>query len=568
MVEKFLKVNKNEIIFAAILIGVLAFVIAVNLGGELLNPISRTNYSGVINFTCNATGIYGPINATVYYNSSGGPIETSATYKMGNTSNWTVFGIAGASVNDENSLNISINTASWPDSSTYNLSCTVCNVTVGTAGGVAHCWNVSGSSTGIYSTTNVSLDNSPPRVENISNPGQAAGFVNGGVYNGSTVLILNISVNDSHWNVYRMDTGLISNEVYFNITNTTENVVNWTAMQNYTGKHYGGWWNKTINFAGFIDGLYNLTIWANESGGGLTNNSEHIQFYIDNTGPSATYTCGPSSVIVGQVVTCVCSGDDSATGSGVNYTTDTTTTSATSQIVTTITTSAAGTFSRTCTVMDRAGNRSSATVSYTVTSPTSSSGGGGDNGGTTSTTGTTITGASTATLSGFEEGTGVKQVEVTVSSSVQNAQVSVTGYDNKPSAVSSSKSGNVYKYMHIEANNFGDNLEKAVIRFKVEKEWVANNGMEKEDVAVFKFDENSADKWNELATTYKEEDAGHYYYDVEVESFSYFAVSEKSLEPSEEPEKTNLLWLWIVIGVVVVAIIVGGGFAVGKKKRR
>ncbi len=106
------------------------------------------------------------------------------------------------------------------------------------------------------------------------------------------------------------------------------------------------------------------------------------------------------------------------------------------------------------------------------------------------------------------------------------------------------------------------------MEIKIEKDWVSTNNLEKENVAVFRYDENAAEKWDELVTTFKEEDAGYYYYNVQLDSFSYFAIAEKVIgEPGEEGEEEgNLLWLWIIIGVIVVAGIIGGGVAAKKKK--
>jgi len=39
-------------------------------------------------------------------------------------------------------------------------------------------------------------------------------------------------------------------------------------------------------------------------------------------------------------------------------------------------------------------------------------------------------------------------------------------------------------------------------------------------------------------------------------------------EMEEEPEETNLTWLWIIIGVLVLAAIIGGGIAVKKKRQQ
>ena len=74
--------------------------------------------------------------------------------------------------------------------------------------------------------------------------------------------------------------------------------------------------------------------------------------------------------------------------------------------------------------------------------------------------------------------------------------------------------------------------------FKVEKSWASTNGFGKDEVSVYKFDE-SAGKWNELGTTFSSEDDTYYYYNAEVSSFSYFAISEKTLATGEGTDSTG-----------------------------
>ncbi len=74
-----------------------------------------------------------------------------------------------------------------------------------------------------------------------------------------------------------------------------------------------------------------------------------------------------------------------------------------------------------------------------------------------------------------------------------------------------------------------ENLENVIVKFEVEKIWFLDNGLDKNDLAVFKFDE-SAEKWNELKTDFNSEDDDFYYYVVELDSFSFFAIGEKVKE--------------------------------------
>ena len=91
------------------------------------------------------------------------------------------------------------------------------------------------------------------------------------------------------------------------------------------------------------------------------------------------------------------------------------------------------------------------------------------------------------------------------------------------------------------------------------------------DVAVFKFDE-SAGEWNELSTTYSDADDTYYYYTVELNSFSYFAIGEKAVvESGSETDVTstpesNKKAMWIIIILVLLAAVAAGWYFWNNKK--
>ena len=94
---------------------------------------------------------------------------------------------------------------------------------------------------------------------------------------------------------------------------------------------------------------------------------------------------------------------------------------------------------------------------------------------------------------------------------------------------------------------------------QVEKNWTLNNNVEAENIALFRFN-NVSGEWEELSATYTESDDTYYYYTSEVNSFSYFAISEKSVVGDGEEGTTDTAagkfqWWWIVAAVVVIALI-------------
>ena len=65
---------------------------------------------------------------------------------------------------------------------------------------------------------------------------------------------------------------------------------------------------------------------------------------------------------------------------------------------------------------------------------------------------------------------------------------------------------------------------KATVDFKVEKAWLTENKLKKENVALYRFVD---DKWQELVTTVGEDDGTYIHYSGETPGFSYFVIGEK-----------------------------------------
>ena len=172
-------------------------------------------------------------------------------------------------------------------------------------------------------------------------------------------------------------------------------------------------------------------------------------------------------------------------------------------------------------------------------------------------------------MKSFDAEIGVKVIQIQVNNNAQNVKITVTKYDNKPAEVSVEKTGKVYQYLQIEATNLGNNLDKAIVQFRVEKSWISSNGLNKDKISVFKFNENSKE-WNELLTVYNSSDNTYDFFDVELTSFSFFAISEKTVVEEEtekksvkevvgdigEEVKDNLKWWWVVIIVLIVLVAV------------
>lgn len=362
----------------------------------------------------------------------------------------------------------------------------------------------------------------------------------------SSILILNVSVSDS-------GSGLTGSVCIIDVNGTNQTI----AVSN-------GWCNLSSgNLNGLPNGNRTMSIYANDSVlNWKLNNS--LAIFTDSTVPTATASCSPTTIETEDAFPCSCSGSDALTG--VNSSLTSRSSTSPEGI---LTPTSSGVFIYTCGITDNAGNSASHTFTYIVDQKA----GAGSSG---STSAATVT-APTHTFSTIVPGTpatkeyadslgmGVKEIRIEVNSEAKSVKIAVTKYDGKPAAVSVEKSGNVYQYLQIKVDNVEGKLSKATVTTKVEKSWITENSLDKDDLALFKFDE-VAGEWGELSTIYSSEDDTYYYYTSEVTSFSYFAIGSKSLVGGEEGAETtggeeaitkNLTWLWIVItAVVLIAIAV------------
>jgi len=115
------------------------------------------------------------------------------------------------------------------------------------------------------------------------------------------------------------------------------------------------------NFTGLTNGTYTFKAYAQNLGGDV-NETELRQVTIDTTVPILSFSCSPTSVRTGEIITCSCSATDNIDSSpSVSYTASPST-------------SSAGTYTTTCTATDDAGNSANSSIIYTVSSTTSSGG--------------------------------------------------------------------------------------------------------------------------------------------------------------------------------------------------
>jgi len=180
----------------------------------------------------------------------------------------------------------------------------------------------------------------------------------------------------------------------------------------------------------------------------------------------------------------------------------------------------------------------------------SGGGGGGGGGGAPSGTGVNYAkGNANITISSIEAGNTAnvmiakyedidfRQVNVSVSNSVNNIKIVITKLPDEPASVTHTIEGKVYHYIQVDKTNFTDSdVSKVFIKFAVNKSWFTVNGVDKTNISLYRW---VNDKWTELITTYLSEDAYEVFYQAESPGFSYFLIGTKSGEIITPPTCTE-----------------------------
>ena len=440
--------------------------------------------------------------------------------------NWT----AGGS--DENSFNIYIYADNLLYTSAVNDSATGYVFTNTTDANYTFTVEAVNATPSYANSTNISMivDTTNPVVSYITpTPADNAGS------NTLTSLFVNVSVIEAN-----------NDSLVFSLYNSTS-LVNQTVYLISTA--------LSINFAGLpVNVVYSYNVTVNDS---ATNSftAATRTFTLDNIKPSLGLTktnSGQTSIelsISGTEGTCTAD-RSGATISG--------------SVLTETSLSCGKSYSYTVTCTDSAGNAGSVTKSFSTTG-CSSSGVIPPKPKKASYSFSKMTPGVATILKNFDAEFGVKEIKIEVNNPAQSVSITITKYDDRPAAVVE-KSGKVYKYLQIETTNLAEKLGKGTMTIQVGKSWLSSNGLDANEIALFRFDENSK-KWNELVTTYTESEGDNELYEVELTSFSYFAISESLAEEGVDGvigkdgveigrEKSSVWWKVLILVLVVLIIYV------------
>ncbi len=402
---------------------------------------------------------------------------------------------------DDVLFNDSVSLSSFTEAATYNISCTV-----------------QGDTNEAASLADITIDNTAPSVN--------ASKISGVSYSTRTrangTFVLNVSVSDT----------INATTVFFNLTNASgvQDAIYYAAREGASN-----YWSNTtgFNISKFTEGAYTITVYANDSVNNLNSTEDSGTIYLDSTSPSSvTLTLsshGASSLIIDIVIS-----DNVGIGSSctVDRSGASITGTGTTQTLTETSLGCSHTYSYVVTCTDHAGNsKSSDSTSFTTASCADGSG----------TSGTTSqwTGTYVVTDSDFENGYSKKL------SAKQRMKVSLgseTHYVGVKSLTTSSAT--------IEISS---NPVEATLNVGDEKKFDLNSdGYYDLDVKLLGIDNSKAEisvqKINEEIPAGGNSEATTTTSGEETQT-----GGETTSTTGEETIVRSLTWLWVLIGIFVVA---------------
>ncbi|MFH1642827.1 MAG: PGF-pre-PGF domain-containing protein [Nanoarchaeota archaeon] len=269
------------------------------------------------------------------------------------------------------------------------------------------------------------------------------------------------------------------------------------------------------------DGNYTFRINATDMQGNSNTSIIVSNIGIDDTDPSVSLSCTPTSVNTYGLITCSCTTSDVTSGVASDaYTAYPDTTYI-------------GSYTEVCSATDRAGNSGSSSVAITVTRA-GTSGGGGGGGSSSSSTATktshtvamaSVSAGATGSVSISKTNMPVTKISFTVKQAVGSPSVTVSALSSKPVSVSV-PAGKTIRYLEVSVKNLDNsNVESSTMQFKVKKSELTDMGISESDIVLSRYTDG---KWTVLPTTKVTSDANEVTYEATSPGFSYFAITSKS----------------------------------------
>ncbi|MDP3698871.1 MAG: PGF-pre-PGF domain-containing protein, partial [Nanoarchaeota archaeon] len=376
---------------------------------------------------------------------------------------------------------------------------------------------------------------------------------------------LNNPVNDSNFSIRSGNQSF--NASIFDALTHVDAVYFWfdngTSQDfNITGRNISGQWTISYNVSTLAEGRQGVRIIANDTVNNV-NNSAVINFTVDFTAPTVNITGPAAGATMSGIRNFNATVRDSLTdvdkvlfqfSNGTNpFNLTASNTSGMWNVSINTNSIVEGGLTITVFANDTVGNiNNTKTLSLTVDNIAEPGSGGGGPSSSTSTSTTNIQASEQkewasleigeiATLEVKDKEIGITEISFTVSEEAYDVTLRVAKISYLPSSVSTFD-GYAYQKLDISTESAlaKDIFTEATIKFKVEKAWLADNQIAKEEVALYHY---VNDKWITLPTKVGKDDNKYVYYSSKTPSFSYFVIGKKSSkevlvkEPVEMPKE-------------------------------
>jgi len=157
----------------------------------------------------------------------------------------------------------------------------------------------------------------------------------------------------------------------------------------------------------------------------------------------------------------------------------------------------------------------------------------------------------------------ITYISIHVKNSVNDIKILIKKLPGKPASVIHELTGKVYHYIQIDKENITDaDINKTLIKFKVEKSWISSNRINVSTIALNRY----TNKWEKLPTRKISEDATDVYFEAESPGLSVFAITGEEIKGVTTTITTTTTTIptykkvsnriWIVVGALIVFAII------------
>jgi len=159
------------------------------------------------------------------------------------------------------------------------------------------------------------------------------------------------------------------------------------------------------------------------------------------------------------------------------------------------------------------------------------------------------------------ENAAITALEISVLRTVEDVRITIRELVDRPAEIAIAAPGVIYRYLEIIKENIADDdISSVTITFKVEKAWIAAQGVDENTITLKRYNAENGE-WVSLPTVKVDEDATYIYFSVTSPRLSYFAISGIVNSPAPSAFTVTMIVLF------AVAIVAALHFTCGRNKR-